>query len=102
MLNSNTGEWDPRHIYGMTNQDVFRWPALEYGTQRWLLGAMVTQLELPGAPMILFGEEQEHYVLENLANDYVFGRTPMSSSRAWQIHGCYNLSETGLCFCCCI
>lgn len=44
--------------------------------------------------MVFFGEEQEHYILENQASDYVFGRTPMASSRAWQIHGCYNLGET--------
>jgi alpha-1,3-glucan synthase len=43
--------------------------------------------------MTLWGEEQEFYVLENLADDYVFGRTPMGSSRAWQIHGCYHMSE---------
>lgn len=43
--------------------------------------------------MILFGEEQEHYVLENLAPDYLFGRTPMASSSGWQAHGCYQLGE---------
>ncbi len=94
MVNAVTGEFDPRHMFGMTNQDVFRWPALANGTQRQLLGFFVTMLELPGVPMILWGEEQEYYVLENLANDYVFGRTPMGSSSAWQIHGCYNLGET--------
>jgi alpha-1,3-glucan synthase len=93
MVNVNTGEFDPRHMFGMTNQDVFRWPALANGTQRQLLGFFVTMLELPGIPMILWGEEQEYYVLENLANDYVFGRTPMGSSSAWQLHGCYGLGE---------
>lgn len=77
----------------MTNQDVFRWPALANGTQRQLLGFFVTILELPGIPMILFGEEQEHYILENLAPDYLFGRTPMASASGWQVHGCYNLGE---------
>ena len=76
-----------------TDQDVFRWPSLKNGTQRQLLGFFVTILEMPGVPMVLFGEEQGYYVLENLADDYVFGRTPMASSRAWQLHGCYNLSE---------
>ncbi|KAL8812634.1 MAG: hypothetical protein Q9200_000893 [Gallowayella weberi] len=85
---------DPRHMFGMTGQDVFRWPALANGTQRQLLGFFVTVLEIPGIPMILYGEEQGSYILENLANDYVFGRTPMASQRAWQLHGCYNLSET--------
>jgi alpha-1,3-glucan synthase len=94
MVNAITGEFDPRHMFGMTNQDVFRWPALANGTQRQYLGFFVTMLEMPGIPMILWGEEQEYYVLENLANDYVFGRTPMGSSSAWQLHGCYHLSET--------
>lgn len=94
MVNANTGEYDPRHMFGMTNQDVFRWPALANGTERQLLGFFVTMLELPGVPMILWGEEQEYYILENQANDYVFGRTPMGSSSAWQLHGCYNLGET--------
>ena len=94
MVNANTGEFDPRHMFGMTNHDVFRWPALANGTQRQLLGLFVTMLELPGIPMLLWGEEQEFYVLENLANDYVFGRTPMGSASGWQLHGCYHLGET--------
>ncbi|KAL8775629.1 MAG: hypothetical protein Q9209_000125 [Squamulea sp. 1 TL-2023] len=94
MVNSETGVMDPRHMFGMTGQDVFRWPALANGTQRQLLGFFVTMLELPGIPMIFYGEEQESYILENLANDYVFGRTPMASQRAWQLHGCYHLGET--------
>lgn len=93
MVNANTGEYDPRHMFGMTNHDVFRWPALANGTQRQLLGLFVTMIELPGIPMILWGEEQEFYVLENLANDYVFGRQPMGSSSAWEIHGCYGLGQ---------
>ncbi|ORY13406.1 putative alpha-1,3-glucan synthase [Clohesyomyces aquaticus] len=93
MVNANTGEFDPRHLWGMTNQDVFRWPALANGTQRHLLGLFIANLMMPGAPFQLWGEEQEFYVLENQAADYVFGRTPMSSSRAWQLHGCYKLGE---------
>ncbi|KAF2194680.1 glycosyltransferase family 5 protein [Zopfia rhizophila CBS 207.26] len=93
MVNANTGEFDPRHLWGMTNQDVFRWPALANGTQRHLLGLFIANLMMPGAPFQLWGEEQEYYILENQAADYVFGRTPMSSSRAWQLHGCYKLGE---------
>jgi len=93
MVNSNTGKFDPRHMFGMTNQDVFRWPSLENGVQRQLLGFFITTLELPGIPLTLWGEEQAFYVLENLSSDYVFGRTPMASSRAWQLHGCYRLGE---------
>lgn len=38
MLNAETGEFDPRHMFGVVNQDVFRWPAITYGVQRNLLG----------------------------------------------------------------
>jgi alpha-1,3-glucan synthase len=93
MVNANTGEFDPRHLWGMTNQDVFRWPALANGTQRHLLGLFIANLMMPGGPFQLWGEEQESYILENQAADYVFGRTPMSSQRAWQLHGCYRLGE---------
>jgi alpha-1,3-glucan synthase len=93
MVNSNTGKFDPRHLFGMTNQDVFRWPSLENGVYRHLLGLFITTLEMPGIPLTLWGEEQQFNVLENLASDYVFGRTPMASSRAWQLHGCYQLGE---------
>jgi len=31
-VNTNTGKFDPRHMYGATNQDVFRWPAIKNGT----------------------------------------------------------------------
>ncbi|KAF2641815.1 alpha-1,3-glucan synthase [Massarina eburnea CBS 473.64] len=89
--NANTGEFDPRHLWGMTNQDVFRWPGLTDGTSRHLLGLFLANLMMPGAPFQLWGEEQESYVLENQASDYIFGRTPMASQRAWQMHGCYKL-----------
>ncbi|KAL8997767.1 MAG: hypothetical protein Q9169_003016 [Polycauliona sp. 2 TL-2023] len=45
MVNSETGVMDPRHMFGMTGQDVFRWPALANGTQRQLLGFFVTMLD---------------------------------------------------------
>ncbi|KAF2120385.1 alpha-1,3-glucan synthase [Lophiotrema nucula] len=93
MVNANTGEFDPRHLFGMTNQDVFRWPALANGTQKHLLGLFIANLMMPGAPFQLWGEEQESYILENQASDYVFGRTPMASQQAWQMHGCYKLGE---------
>lgn len=93
MVNPNTGEFDPRHMFGMTNQDVLRWPALANGTQRHYLGLFVTMLEMPGIPLLLWGEEQEFYILENLVDDYLYGRQPMASSSAWQLHGCYDLGQ---------
>lgn len=95
MVNPETGEFDPRHMYGMTNQDVFRWPSLVNGTQRHTLGFLITMLEMPGIPMIEWGEEQEYKVLENLAADYIFGRQPMAATRAWQLHGCYKVGAAG-------
>jgi glycosidase len=44
---------------------------------------------MPGIPLLLWGEEQAFYVLDNTANNYIFGRQAMSSATAWQTHGCY-------------
>lgn len=93
LVNVNTGEFDPRHMYGVTNQDVFRWPALKDGTQKLLLGLFITTLHMPGIPLLLWGEEQAFYVLDNTADNYIYGRQSMSSSPAWQIHGCYGLGS---------
>ncbi|EFQ35820.1 alpha amylase [Colletotrichum graminicola M1.001] len=87
--NANTGKFDPRHLYGVTNQDVFRWPAIELGTERMLLAYFITTLLLPGSPLVYYGEEQNFYVLDNTAENYVFGRQAFSPSPAWKIHGCY-------------
>ncbi|TIC95265.1 Cell wall alpha-1,3-glucan synthase mok13 [Colletotrichum higginsianum] len=87
--NANTGEFDPRHLYGVTNQDVFRWPAIELGTERMLLAYFITTMLLPGAPLVYYGEEQNFYVLDNTAENYVFGRQAFSPAQAWKIHGCY-------------
>jgi alpha-1,3-glucan synthase len=50
MINADTGVFDPRHMYGVTNQDVFRWPAIRQGTERMLLGLFITTLLMPGIP----------------------------------------------------
>jgi len=84
LVNQNTGIFDPRHMYGVTNQDVFRWPAIKNGIEKNNLGFFVTTLILPGIPTLMWGEEQANYVLENTAGNYVFGRAPMTSSLAWQ------------------
>ncbi|TID22987.1 glycosyltransferase family 5 protein [Venturia nashicola] len=90
-VNANTGEFDPRHMYGVTNQDVFRWPAIQDGTQKMLLGLFITTLHMPGIPKLLWGEEQAFYIFDSTAANYVFGRQAMSSAQAWQSHGCYNM-----------
>ncbi|KAH0284135.1 hypothetical protein M436DRAFT_61172 [Aureobasidium namibiae CBS 147.97] len=94
-VNANTGLFDPRHMFGMTNQDVFRWPSLMNGTQRQVLGFFITFLEMPGIPELIWGDEVEYKVLENLAADYIFGRQPMASSTAWQMHACYKVGAAG-------
>ncbi|CAJ2501836.1 Uu.00g046890.m01.CDS01 [Anthostomella pinea] len=89
-LNPNTGVVDPRHMYGVTNQDVFRWPAIHQGIERMLLGQFITSLHMPGVPLMLWGEEQAFYVLDSTADNYIYGRQAMSPSPAWQTHGCYS------------
>jgi len=93
MINANTGKFDPRHMYGVTNQDVFRWPGIVNGTQKQLLGMFLTTLLLPGIPTLVWGEEQAFYVLDNTASNYVFGRSPMSSAQAWEMHGCFTVGN---------
>jgi alpha-1,3-glucan synthase len=94
MVNTNTGKFDPRHLFGVTNQDVFRWPGIKNGTHKQNLGLYVATLLMPGVPIISWGEEQDFYVLDNQADNYVFGRGPMSSAQAWQMHGCYKLGSS--------
>lgn len=93
MINVNTGEFDPRHLYGSSNQDVFRWPAIKNGTQKQILALYVVSFVFPGSPILAWGEEQAFYVLENTNANYVFGRQPMSSNIAWQLHGCYRVGS---------
>ena len=94
LTNANTGSFDPRHMYGVTNQDVFRWPALKNGTEKQLLGMFITTVLLPGLPTLYWGEEQSLYVIDSTAANYVFGRSPMSSAQAWGMHGCYKVGNS--------
>ncbi|CAZ80440.1 unnamed protein product [Tuber melanosporum] len=94
LVNANTGQLDPRHMYGVTNQDVFRWPAIKNGEHKMLLGLFITTLVMPGIPKLLWGEEQAMYLLDNTADNYIFGRQAMSSALAWQNHGCYKLGSS--------
>jgi alpha-1,3-glucan synthase len=49
---------------------------------------------MPGIPLLLWGEEQASYVFDSTAANYIFGRSPITSSVAWQDHGCYKLGST--------
>lgn len=53
----------------------------------------IAVLHMPGIPLLTWGEEQAFYVLDNTADNYIFGRQPISSSAAWQTHGCYKLGS---------
>ncbi|KAJ5645806.1 hypothetical protein N7490_002178 [Penicillium lividum] len=93
-INAFTGELDPRHMYGVSNQDNFRWPAIKNGTNKYLLGLNVITLVLPGIPLILWGEEQAMYVFDATASNYLYGRQPLSSQTAWWTNGCFNINTT--------
>ncbi|KAA8645027.1 alpha-1,3-glucan synthase Ags1 [Aspergillus tanneri] len=94
LINPNTGKFDPRHMFGATNQDVFRWPTIQYGIERQLLALFITTMLLPGIPLLLWGEEQAFYILDATASNYIYGRQAMSPATAWKTHGCFNLDSS--------
>jgi alpha-1,3-glucan synthase len=51
-VNPNTGAVDPKHMFGTSNFDVFRWPSLENGTQKGLMAAFITNIVMPGVPLV--------------------------------------------------
>ncbi|KAK0633963.1 hypothetical protein B0T14DRAFT_561497 [Immersiella caudata] len=89
MVNPNTGKFDPRHMYGTMNQDVFRWPGIKQGSDRMMLGLFLMTLHMPGIPLVFYGEEQEFYILDSTADNYIFGRQTFTASQAWKLHGCH-------------
>ncbi|KAG6856082.1 hypothetical protein H0H87_007521 [Tephrocybe sp. NHM501043] len=93
LLNPNTGLVDPRHMFGISNFDVFRWPGLQDGTRKGMLGSFITSLVLPGVPLLYYGEEQDLYVFDNGATNYLYGRQAMTGNQAWKRHGCYTLGS---------
>ncbi|OSX65248.1 glycosyltransferase family 5 protein [Postia placenta MAD-698-R-SB12] len=93
LLNAFTGKIDPRHMFGTSNFDIFRWPSLENGTARSVLGTFITNLVMPGIALLYYGEEQNLYLYDNTANNYLYGRQAMFSNKAWQRHGCYTLGS---------
>ncbi|KAF5368132.1 hypothetical protein D9615_010216 [Tricholomella constricta] len=95
-LNAETGLVDPRHMYGTSNFDVFRWPSLENGTQKSVLGTFITTLVMPGIPLLYYGEEQNFYLYDNGASNYLYGRQAMTGNRAWKRHGCYAMTDVDL------
>ena len=51
-INAYTGKIDPRHMYGTSNFDVFRWNSLSNGTQKSVLGTFIATLLMPGIPLV--------------------------------------------------
>ena len=94
--NAYTGEFDPRHMYGVSNQDVFRWPGMINGTERQLSGDFIITMLMPGIPMVSWGEEQAFFTHDNTASNYIYGRQAMSTSQAWRLHGCTKLPNANL------
>lgn len=94
LVNPNTDKFDPRHMYGVTNQDNFRWPAISQGIERELLGFFITTVFLPGIPLVFYGEEQGLYVLTSTADNYIYGRQPMTTAPSSMLHGCYGLGSS--------
>ncbi|KAH8833661.1 modular protein with glycoside hydrolase family 13 and glycosyltransferase family 5 domains [Flagelloscypha sp. PMI_526] len=92
-INQMTGKLDPRHMYGTSNFDIFRWPSLENGTQRSVLGTFITSLVMPGIPLYFYGEEQNFYLFDTGASNYLYGRQAMPATMAWKRHGCYKLGS---------
>ncbi|KAL8830931.1 MAG: hypothetical protein Q9170_005505 [Blastenia crenularia] len=94
LINADSGIFDPRHMFGSENQDVYRWPSIVNGTVKGNLGAFIVTLVLPGIPLLIWGQEQAFYVLDSTASNYVYGRQPIASNTAWQDHGCYKLGNS--------
>ncbi|KAH9484208.1 Cell wall alpha-1,3-glucan synthase mok13 [Psilocybe cubensis] len=92
-LNPSTGKLDPRHMFGSSNFDIFRWPSLESGTQKSVLATFIASLVMPGIPLLYYGEEQNFYLYDNGASNYLYGRQAMISNQAWKRHGCYVLGS---------
>ncbi|KAF4615437.1 hypothetical protein D9613_003090 [Agrocybe pediades] len=92
-LNARSGQVDPRHMYGSSNFDIFRWPSLESGAQKSVLATFIASLVMPGIPLLYYGEEQNFYLYDNGASNYLYGRQAMISNQAWKRHGCYVLGS---------
>ena len=72
-LNPATNVTDPKHMYGMSNFDVFRWPSLVNGVQKTALGTFIISLLMPGIPLLFYGEEQDFHIYDNGASNYMYG-----------------------------
>ncbi|KAJ3211621.1 Cell wall alpha-1,3-glucan synthase ags1 [Entophlyctis luteolus] len=89
LVNANTGTLDVRHIFGVSNPDVARWAMIHDGIGPGRVGEFLTMILLTGVPTIYYGEEQQLSVVDGSGDrGYIYGRQAMSTSVAWQLHGC--------------
>lgn len=79
-LNWKTNVTDPRHLFGTSNFDIFRWPSLENGTQRSVLATFITSMLMPGIPLYYYGEEQNFHLYDNGASNYLYGYVQLAYS----------------------
>ncbi|KAJ7774879.1 modular protein with glycoside hydrolase family 13 and glycosyltransferase family 5 domains [Mycena metata] len=93
LINSQTGLLDPRHMFGTSNFDLFRWPSLQNGTQLSVLGTFIGSMIMPGMSLLYYGEEQNFYLFDTGAANYLYGRQAMTGNTAWKRHGCYGLGS---------
>jgi alpha-1,3-glucan synthase len=92
-VNPNNNQVDPKHMFGTSNFDIFRWPSVENGTQKNVMASFISNLLMPGIPLLFYGEEQNFYVFDTGASNYLYGRQAMMGNTAWQRHGCYALGS---------
>ena len=100
MVNANTGNFDPRHLFGTSNQDVFRWPSIKNGTHKQVLGLYIITFLFPGAPILNWGEEQAFYVLENTnancGNSLLHPKREVYSLTGFSVRSISNVFGAGL------
>lgn len=70
---NSEGIFDPKHLFGASNFDVFRWPALTQGRERQMLATFITAVIMPGIPLYYYGEEQGMYLFDNDADNFLYG-----------------------------
>lgn len=51
-VNPNNGDVDPKHMFGTSNFDIFRWPSVDNGTQKNVMANFITTLVMPGIPLV--------------------------------------------------
>ncbi|KAJ1566559.1 hypothetical protein HK405_009324, partial [Cladochytrium tenue] len=64
MYNPTTGQLDVRHVLGITNGDIFRWPVVQNGIAVARVGYFLTMVVLSGVPGVYYGEEQDFAVID--------------------------------------